>query len=149
MTEATEDISVRVLQYRQIRDAITALKDRHEKELEKPKAVLEQLGGILDAHLLKNGEESVKTKNGTFFRSTRFTATVNDGAAFMQHIIDNQLWDLIERRANATAVRGFAETHKHLPPGVNLNSITSVNVRAPTGGKGALKDISTNGEKDQ
>ena len=132
MPEITDDISVRVLQYRQIRDKIAEIKERHEKELAAPKDVLERLGGILDAHLLKTGVESAKTKNGTFFRSTRVTATVQDPQAFMDHVIANQDWDLIERRANATAVRGFIEAKKHPVPGVNLNAITSISVRAPT-----------------
>jgi hypothetical protein len=147
MTEVT--IDERVLQYRQVRDKIAAIKEQHEKELAEPKLILERLGGLLDAHLLNTKAESVKTKNGTFYRTTRVTATVNDADAFKSHVIDNQLWDLLETRASATAVRDFAEKHKHLPPGVNLNHITSVGVRAPTA-KGTLKDITNgHGEKDQ
>lgn len=143
MTEAPqvpEDISMRVLQYRKVREAIAAIKERHEKELAAPKEVLERLGGLLDAFLLKASVETVRTKNGTFFRGTRFTATVQDPAAFMDHVIANQQWDLIERRANSTAVKDFIEKHKHPVPGVNLNSITTVSVRAPTA-SGKLKSV--------
>ena len=127
-----EDISVRVLQYRKVRDKIAEIKERQEKELAPAKAVLEQLSGMLDAFLLRTGQTSAATKSGTFFRSTRFTATVNDPQAFMDHVIANQQWDLIERRANSTAVKGFVEDKKHDVPGVTLNAITSVSVRAPT-----------------
>ena len=139
MTETPgEDISIRVLQFRKIRDKIKEIEERHKAELAPLQEVKERLSGVLDAFLIKTGQESAKTKDGTFFHSTRFTATVSDPGAFMHHVIDNQDWDLIERRASATAVKGFVEKKNHLPPGVNLNTITSVSVRAPTGGKGKL-----------
>jgi hypothetical protein len=141
MTEAaTEDISIRVGQYRAVRDKIAEIKERHEQELAAPKLVLEQLGGVLDAFLIRTGQESAKTALGTFYRTTRVTATVSDPGAFRQHVIDNSDWELLETRASATAVKGFVEKHKHLPPGVNLNQIASIGVRAPTA-KGTLKDI--------
>ncbi len=145
MTEATEDISIRVAQYRAVRAKIAEIKERHEKELEPAKMVLEQLGGMLDAFLVKTGQTSAKTKEGTFFYGRRVTATVNDPHAFIQHVIDNQLWDMIERRANPKAVEGFTEKHKHLPPGVTLTILTPINVRAPAA-KGALKEVEEVGD---
>ena len=132
MTELTEDISVRVKQYRAIRDKIAELKEKHKAELAPAQTALDQLEGILDEFLTRTGQTSAKTPEGTFFRGTRFTATVSDPKAFMDHVIHTNNWDLIERRANATAVKGYMEKNKDLVPGVNLNAIASVNVRAPT-----------------
>jgi len=129
MADQNQDISVRVAQYRQIRDKIAEIKE----ELSKPKAALEQLGGILDAFLIRTGQESAKTSAGTFFRSTRFTAAVKDPQAFMDHVIHSNNWDLIGRHANPTAVKGYVEQNKGPVPGVELNAIATLNVRAPTG----------------
>lgn len=49
----------------------------------------------------------------------------------MEYIIENEAWDLLEKRASKTAVRSFLETHKVLPPGAEITTRIEVNIRRP------------------
>ncbi len=47
----------------------------------------------------------------------------------MDYVIENKNFDLLDRRANVTAVKAFVQDNKREPPGCNLNSYQKVNVR--------------------
>lgn len=125
-------IAKRTAQYRSIRDKLKEMDEAHEKAKEpllKIKALLE---GYFEKFLEHTGQQSAATPSGTVHWNSRTTATLEDAEAFMQFVISTQSFDLIDRRANATAVREYAETNKSLPPGVNLSTIRTVGVKAPT-----------------
>jgi hypothetical protein len=78
------------------------------------------------------GVDSMKTESGTFFKRVEVSVTVADGAAFQRHVIGTQQWELIDFRANKTAVKAFVEEHEGaLPPGVNYAPTTVLSVRKP------------------
>jgi hypothetical protein len=129
----TEDIEKRVEQYVAIRDDIRAMEAEHEEKVSKRKEILEKLAGIIHRFMEAHKLENLKTAAGTCYISTRWTASVADADAFMRFVIDNEEFDLLERRASATAVRDYVEKHNHLPMGVNLNALSSVGVRRPNG----------------
>jgi hypothetical protein len=54
-----------------------------------------------------------------------------DPEAFMKFVIANQAYDLLDRKANATACRDYAAEHQNLPPGVNMSAVKTVGVRSP------------------
>jgi hypothetical protein len=128
-----EDMEKRVGQYVAVRDEIDALKLKHEEELRKPKLILEKLAGIIHKFLDDNNLENLRTSAGSCYISTRWTATVQDPDAFMQFVISSQNFDLLERRAKAEAVKAYVNEHNILPTGVNLNALSSVGVRRPSG----------------
>jgi hypothetical protein len=127
--------------YRTLRRRIKELDAEHDKKMEGRRTNLKQLGGMLEEWLRSSNVDSVKTPSGTFYKSTRFTAAVKDAEAFLAYIRENAAWDLIERRANATAVKDYVKKNNSLPPGVNLNQITSVGVRAPKGQAAAGEEV--------
>lgn len=129
----SEDLAKRVKQYVQVRDVLKRLEDEYNKKRAPLLEVQSLLSGILEHALDQNNAENVKTEHGTFYRSTRYTANLADPDAFMQYVIDNNKFELLDRRANATAVRAFAEKEKSLPPGCNLNAIRTVGVRRSPG----------------
>jgi hypothetical protein len=53
----------------------------------------------------------------------------------MQHVIQNNSFELLDKRANVTAVKDYVKEHNTTPPGVNLSSITSIGVRRPAKAK--------------
>lgn len=126
------DVSTRVKQYLQLRGMLETMDSEHRKKRKGITDVMEMLEGVLQKHLSDTGVTSAKTPAGTFFRATRYTATVADGQAFLDHIRTEGLWELLERRCNPTAARDYTEEHGAPPPGVNLNTIVRVNVRSPT-----------------
>lgn len=133
MTTDTTPIDERVGQYVAVRDAIKALEERHAAE----KLKLVQLRDYLEIKITKflaaNNLDNIKTAAGTAHFTTRWTASLADPDLFMKFVIDSKQFDLVERRANSTAVKDYVEKNNALPPGCNLNAIQSLGVRRPTG----------------
>lgn len=128
-----EDIPVavdkRVGQYIQLRDKIKEMDKRHEEE-RKPLLDLQNvLSGWMMEFLEKTGGTAIKTKHGTVYLSTRYSASLADPDAFMNFVIENKLYDLLDRRANSTACKDYATEKGDLPPGVNLTALQTVGVR--------------------
>ena len=116
-----------------LRDYINKLEEKHKAELKPWKADLEVLKGKLQAFLEATNQESAKTAAGTFFLTTKRSASLSDAAEFRRFVIGGEHWDLLDWKANVTAVVDFAEENKgELPPGVNLSARVDVNVRRPT-----------------
>lgn len=130
-----EDMEKRTRQYLQVRQALKELDERQAAERKPLQDVQELLTGKIRKFMDDNRLENLKTSAGTCYTSTRYTATVADPAAFMDFVTTRGLWDLIERRANSTAVRDYVKDHNHLPAGVNLNGLQTLGVRSPTGKK--------------
>ena len=71
----------------------------------------------------------MKTSVGTAYRSERTSVTVADKSAFMDYIESNKAFDLLDVRANKTAVEGFMAENQDVPPGVNIRREVAVNFR--------------------
>ena len=121
----------RVAQYVAVRDRLREMDDEHKKRRAALVEIQDQLSGMLMAWLEQSGAESVKTHEGTFFSSTKTTASLNDADAFMKYVVVHGAYALLDRRANATAVRDYAKTNGELPPGVTLTTARTLNVRRP------------------
>jgi translation initiation factor IF-3 len=80
------------------------------------------------------GVTSFKTKHGTAFLTTTDFANVADWDAVKQFIIDNDAYDMLEKRVSKIAVRGYIEQNKVVPPGVNYGTKLEVNIRKPAPG---------------
>jgi hypothetical protein len=131
----SEDMAKRVAQYVQIRDALKRLEEDHKKKCEPLLQLQEVLAGRLRTFMETNNLESLKTDSGTCYTSVRYTASLQDPDAFMTYVITNGKFDLLDRRANATAVRDFIAENKAEPPGCKLNAVQSVGVRRAPGSK--------------
>jgi hypothetical protein len=130
-TAATVD--KRVEQYIQVRDAIKKANDVHEASI-KPLVELQNLlTGWMQNFMEQAGADNIKTAHGTCYSTTRYTASLADPEAFMKHVIATQSYDLLDRKANVTAVREYVEQNTNLPPGVNLSAIKTVGVRRASG----------------
>jgi hypothetical protein len=117
--------------YVAVRDMIAKIKERHTKELEDYVDLQEKLTGRIQGFLDQHGADSVKTELGTAYSSVKFTASLNDPAIFMSYVIKTNDFDLLDRKANLTAVKAYVKQHGTLPPGVNLTSIKQLGVRRP------------------
>lgn len=123
------DIAKRVEQYVKLRDLIKQKDDDHKKSMAPFKETLEQLNSVLLAHLNGIGGQSVSTDNGTVYRTEKKSAALADAQAFMDFVVANQAFDLIDRKANVTAVEEFIKENNTPPPGVNFSSTFVVGVR--------------------
>ena len=129
MTEDLTDQDAKVKQYVWMRDDLKRMDDKHKEDRKEHTEILEKLEGQFQAFLDKTGSSAVKTRYGTFYSSTRYTASLADAEIFMDFVKDKNLFELLDRRANSTAVKDYVTEHGTLPPGCNLNAIKTVGVR--------------------
>lgn len=126
---AKPNFETRVAQYVQLRAMIKAEDDAHKERMKEKRETLEELNNLLLQHLDGVKADSVKTKAGTVYRTIKRSASTADFAAFWNFVVKGELWDLVDRKPNVTAVSEYLDEHKTLPPGVNLNSTYVVGVR--------------------
>ena len=125
-------IEQRIAEYIECRDAIKLAKDEFEKSIAPLVELQNILTGRLQRFLETAGATSIKSKFGTCYSSTKYTASLADPKAFMDYVISTNQFDLLDRKANVTAVKDHVTEKGALPPGVNLSAIETVGVRRPT-----------------
>jgi hypothetical protein len=111
------------------RDKIEEIEARHKHELANPRRLKELLTERLLNKLQETGQEMARTKYGTVSAATRDTPSCTDPNLFVQYVRDNDAYELLDRRPNATACKEFLKEHGQLPPGVKLNQLRYVNVQ--------------------
>lgn len=120
-----------VKEFVKVRDRLAVLEEEFKNNPER-KRLLETkdlLEGWLQQFLDRTKATSVKTQAGTAYVTVKTTASLADPQAFMSFVIERGKFELLDRRANANAVKDYVKENGQLPPGANLNTITSVNVR--------------------
>lgn len=123
------DVAKRIEQYVKLRDLIKSKDDAHKKSMAPFRETLEQLNSVLLAHLNSINGDSVSTESGTVYRTEKKSASIADAQAFMDYVIANGAWDLLDRKANTTAVEEFIKSQAVPPPGVNFSSTFVAGVR--------------------
>ena len=129
---APVDLNTRVGQYVKLRDLKTQLKDKHKAELAPIDEAMEQLEQVLLGALNAQNANSVKTASGTVYKSVKESASMADPAAFWSYVIASGNFDLIDKKANVTAVKAHIEdpaNNGQPPPGINFSSVALPRVR--------------------
>ena len=81
-------------------------------------------------HCEEHGVESVKTKSGTFYRSTRNKFWTSDWDAMNRFMLEHECVDLLEKRIHQGNMRQFLDENPEiLPPGLNCDTEYKVTVR--------------------
>lgn len=128
------DMELRTGQFVKLRDLKAEMAERHKKEMEPINEAMEALKGILSAGMDQLNVESVKTSCGTVSFSSKATASLADKQAFWTHVVTSGAFDLLDYKANVTAVTDYIEKNNgNAPPGVNYSVFRDVGVRRPTG----------------
>jgi hypothetical protein len=118
-----------VAQYLGVRKRLAELKEEYEKASAPFVDAKEKLAGRMLQFLDSTGAEMARTSAGTVYVTTPSTASLTDPDAFVDFVREHDLYELMDRRANALACRDFAEQNGTLPPGVKLNSRRTIGVR--------------------
>jgi hypothetical protein len=126
---APPTFDTRVAQYVALRDLIKAKEAEHKEKIKPLKDTLEKLNGVMLSHLDKIGGDSVKTGHGTVYRSAKESASIADMSAFWTFVVVNGDFDLVDKKANVTAVKDYIEKNKAPVPGVNYSKHFVVGVR--------------------
>lgn len=127
-TPAT-NIDANVERYIKLRDAIKAMDDEHKNKMKKYREALENLNQLLLDHLNNVNIDSAKTSAGTVYKTQKATVSIEDGEAFMRHVIGSEAFHLLDRKANVTACQDFVKEHGVLPPGTKMSFTQQVGVR--------------------
>jgi len=115
----------------QLRDWIDAKKVAYEAEIAPRQKQLKVLNELLLKKLNATGQNTARTDAGTAYKKIWHSATVADKELFMRHVIGAEDWDLIDWRANKTAVVNCVKENKEPPPGINYSTGYDVGVRRP------------------
>lgn len=89
----------------------------------------------LEVEILKamgEGVESIRTKAGTAYKSTKRSTSVAGWDNFLPWVQQTDNWHMLTRAANKTAVLEYLDEHEELPPGINLYSELTININRPT-----------------
>jgi hypothetical protein len=135
MTDDTEvDLEKRIGQFVKLRDLKAEIAQKHAEELKPINEALDQLKEVMKAGLDKLNIDSAKTSCGTASFTTKASASIADKDAFWAHVVTQGAWELLDYKANVTAVKDYIENNNgNQPPGVNYSSFRDINVRRPTG----------------
>lgn len=126
------DVNKLIDQYVALRDRKRVIEARHKQELEPYKKIMDELEHKLLVIMQAAGADSVSGPGGTAYQKIKLSATIKDGTAFRAFVVQNQLFELVDWRANANAVFEYIKDNKGSPPpGVNPSSYVSVGVRRP------------------
>ena len=123
------DINKRVDQFVKLRDKVAELKEKHKDELKPYVEAMEQLETLLLDHLNNTGSDRVGTASGTVYRTEKKSASLADKTAFWTYVVTHADWDMLDYKANPTAVAEYLENNQALPPGVNYTVTQTVGVR--------------------
>lgn len=112
-----------------LRDAIKQIEERHKLELAPYKSLLEELNTTLCSELQRIGAENVSTAAGTAYVSAKKAASLADKSAFWSYVVATGQWDLLDYKANVTAVEEHINQNSVPPPGVNWSTRHVAGVR--------------------
>lgn len=120
------DLNDQVEKYISLRDLIKRQDDAHKEAMRPLRDQLDTLNAALLGQLISVGTESARCEAGTVYKTKKQSASIADGDLFMTTVIEKGLFELLDRKANVTAVADYIDEHNGSPPpGVNY-SVTYV-----------------------
>lgn len=121
-----------VAAYITIRDRRAARKRAFLIEDEADKSRQEKIEAVFLLKFKELGIDSVKATNGagTAYKALQTSATVADRSMFLEHVINNSAFELLDVKANKTNVAAYKEINDGaIPPGLNWREEQTINVR--------------------
>jgi len=128
----TVTVDAVIKKYMKLREKKALVEATIKEELDKIKADMTKLEAFLKAKLDADGLTSFKTEYGTAFLTTTDFANVENWDAVLRFIREEEAYDMLEKRVSKTAVRGYIEATKEVPPGVKYGTKLDINIRKPT-----------------
>lgn len=118
-----------VEKYVALRDLKAQMKAAYEARVAPVQEALDKAEAVMLQQMQTIGVSSVKTDGGTAYISQRTSATVADWDSVLPFVREKDLWHLLEKRVNKTAVDEYVAQNGDLPPGVNYRTEITVGVR--------------------
>lgn len=116
--------------YIKIRDKRSELAAKYKEEDGKLSEQLDQIKRALLEYCKEHDIESVRTAEGSFFRTVKRRYWTSDWDSMNKFILDHGVPEFYEKRLNQTHVKQFMEENPELlPPGLNVDSEYVISVR--------------------
>jgi hypothetical protein len=115
--------------YIALRDQVAKEKAEFEASVADKKAKMDKIEGILLHRFNETGDESVRTKFGTAYRTTKKFASVADWDALLGFIREKEAWELLTRAVNKAVVEQYIAANDELPPGVSWREEVALGFR--------------------
>lgn len=113
-----------------LRDRKKAMEVEQKKALEPIEKAMETLEFFMLKHLNDAGATSSKTAHGTAYIYKHKTGTIVDFDALWEHVRENDMPEVFQRRLSLSEVDAYNETHPDTPvPGVQIETTRTVRVR--------------------
>lgn len=116
--------------YRMLRQQKKELVDKQKAELAPFNTKMAKLEAWMLDELNREGADHVGTSEGTAYKTTRSSVTVDDWEAALETVREHELWHMLERRLSKTAVEQYVEAEGCDFPGTHISTEIVVNVRA-------------------
>lgn len=113
-----------------LRRKVEAIKENHEAELKPFKEVMNQIETLLLSHLNETGLDSLKGQDGTAFKQTVSSVSVENWTTALDFIKNHEAWDLLEARIAKNAALTWMEDREQPIPGVKVSQAQVLRVRA-------------------
>ncbi len=118
----------RVAAYIKLRDFKQQAEEAFKASMEKVVQGMTRLEGELLQDLQNTGADSLACADGTVYRRTELSASVEDRAKFLEFVSNEAGFDALDVRANKTFVKERLEAGEAVP-GVKVSQILKVGVR--------------------
>lgn len=115
-----------------IRDKMDRIKEGHKKDLAPYEHALALLTNAAQQLLDDNGVLSMRTDEGTFYKETLFTASVENKSLFHDFVLNTRATDMLTANLSKDAVQSYVDAHNEPPPGVKVGGVIKVKFRHPT-----------------
>jgi hypothetical protein len=117
--------------YAKLRDQKAAAEAEVKDRVDQIKGKMTKLEAYLKEQMDAQGLTQFKSDYGTAFLTTTDFANVANWDEVLQFIKDNEAYDMLEKRVSKTAVRGYMDKNKRVPPGITYGTKLDVNIRKP------------------
>lgn len=116
--------------YIKMRGAKDKVTKEYESQLEKIEADMQTIKQALLGYCKEHNVESVRTKEGVFYRNVKKRYWTNDWEAMGKFVVENNAPELLEKRLHQGNTQAFLEQHPDLlPPGLNVDSEFTITIR--------------------
>lgn len=116
--------------YIKMRDEHNEMVRQFQERENEIKTCMDKVKGALLEYCKANDMESVKTSEGSFYRTVRRRYTTADWESMNKFILEHQVPELLEKRLHQGNMGQFLNEHPDLlPPGLNCDAEYSVTVR--------------------
>ena len=125
----TLDVDKAAALYVELRDAKAKMKAELAEKLKPYNKGMEDLEAALLKHLQDQKAKSIRTESGTVYQRVERSATIKDKLAFQTFVKENDLYDLLDWKANKVAVFDYMIEKAVEVPGVNTSAFMTVGIR--------------------